>query len=152
VDAIVRYLAEVLFAADPLKVYAGLLDPLKVNAALLDLGCEVRLRWSTEEYTSCTYKHKDGSRRGGKRRTRFVFDRGRFRLGRRQGVFKAAGLGTDGLPLSCLSPPASSPRRGPWRRPGGPGSPGGERSGCSANGRTTAGGKRHSCGVGVWRP
>jgi DNA invertase Pin-like site-specific DNA recombinase len=68
-------------------------DPRKVNEALLDLGCEVRLRWETQEFIS----------RAGKRHRRHVVTRGRFRLGQRGGE----------LPVRVLEPPAGRSRRAP---------------------------------------
>ena len=55
---------------------AVLIDARKVNEALLQLGCEVRLRWKSEEST--------------KGRKRHTLVRGRFRLGQHKGTVPAS--------------------------------------------------------------
>jgi DNA invertase Pin-like site-specific DNA recombinase len=99
---------------DPAPVRA--VDPKRVNEALLDVGCEVRLRWRTEGYTSMTYKArgKDGvvRRRGGSPRERHVLDGGRFRLGQRRGLVPVKGK-VAGTPASRTTPAASATPGGP---------------------------------------
>jgi DNA invertase Pin-like site-specific DNA recombinase len=72
-----------------------LVAPLKVNDALLQLGCEVRLRWREEKYTSMRYKvrGKDDKmhQRGGLPKVRYVLAGGRFRLGRQKGTLAVKG-------------------------------------------------------------
>jgi site-specific DNA recombinase len=68
-------------------------DPRKVNDALHQLGCEVRLRWATQEYVS----------RAGNRRRRHVLVKGRFRLGQRMGS----------ISVQVLEPAAGRARRAP---------------------------------------
>jgi DNA invertase Pin-like site-specific DNA recombinase len=97
---------------------AVLADPKKVNEALTEVGCEVRLRWRTEGYTSMTYKGKgeDGvvRRLGGKAKERHVLDRGRFRLGQRSGDLPLKGKVVDNSGCRRASPPA--PARPAGRR------------------------------------
>jgi DNA invertase Pin-like site-specific DNA recombinase len=81
-------------------------DPRKVNEALHQIGCEVRLRWHSETYTTST----------GKTRSRHTLVGGRFRLGQQGGDLCVS------LPLGrgrrCTRPPW-------WRGPrrAGPGRP-----------------------------
>jgi DNA invertase Pin-like site-specific DNA recombinase len=63
---------------------AIMVNPLKVNDALHQIGCEVRLRWHSETYTTST----------GKTRSRHTLVGGRFRLGQQ----------TSDLPV-CVSLP-----------------------------------------------
>lgn len=71
-----------------------LVDPRKVNQALVALGCEVRLRWDTENYTTDK----------GKRRSKYRLSRGRFRLGQKRG----------NLPKKVLDSTASRSTLGVW--------------------------------------
>ena len=48
-------------------------DPAAINEALTELGCEVRLRWTTEQVKLSN----------GKTQNRYHFQRGRFRLGQK---------------------------------------------------------------------
>ena len=50
-------------------------DPRAVNEALHQLGCTIRLRWTTEKVTLAN----------GKERNSYRFERGRFRLGQQNG-------------------------------------------------------------------
>src|SRR5262249_20848800 len=98
-----------LFYQDPASETAAVMvEARKVNEALLQLGCEVRLWWETETYTSMTYKEKgkDGvvRQRGGVEKTHHVFARGRFKLGQHKGTFKGTVLDTT----ACRSTLAAS--------------------------------------------
>jgi DNA invertase Pin-like site-specific DNA recombinase len=81
------------------KPQAVMADPRKVNEALHRLGCEVRLRWET--YSRVT---KDGCEV-----SRNLVNRGRFRLGQREGgLVRTGGV----LGLSARRTPARPSRPG----------------------------------------
>jgi DNA invertase Pin-like site-specific DNA recombinase len=69
------------------NLFDPIADPRAVNEMLRQVGCEVRLRWETEEYQTS----------GGILRRRHVLTRGRFRLGQRDG----------NLPRHLLEPSAA---------------------------------------------
>ncbi len=94
-------------------------DPRKVNEALLDIGCEVKLKWKAETFTSMQYKDMEGTLRGGNPKKRYVVTGGRFRLGQQKGTLhKGQFLGrTDCRRASppCASRPGARRSRPPAR-------------------------------------
>lgn len=81
---------ECVFWQDPnSEEQAFMMDARRVNEALHALGCEVRLRWKTEQVTLPS----------GKVRTRHRLVKGRFRLGQKKGDF----TGKNGV-IKCNVP------------------------------------------------
>ena len=93
----------------PVEQSAVKLDPLVVNHALLQLGCEVRLYWETQQFTS----------RSGKVHNRYVVKRGRLRLGQQDSWRKVPRLvlESSGWHRHFRSPGACRPGRTPRRAP-----------------------------------